>query len=125
MGSSQKKNVTPRYDQITLNVEDRNNKLQQILSPNPNDPGVWIHQDAWFSMTNIEKGKELTYLLNDPESNGVYVLVLKGDVTINNQSLNYRDGLGILATNQLSIKADSNTELLLMEVPMNYKVTNN
>src|ERR1700754_2737741 len=38
-----KKNVTPRYDQISLNEEDRRNKLQQILSPNANDEGVWIH----------------------------------------------------------------------------------
>ena len=29
-----KKNVTPRYDQITLDLNDRHNKLQQILSPN-------------------------------------------------------------------------------------------
>ena len=43
-----KNNVTPRYDQITLNMADRKNKLQQILSPNPNDAGVWIHQNAWF-----------------------------------------------------------------------------
>jgi redox-sensitive bicupin YhaK (pirin superfamily) len=114
-----KKNVTPRYDQITLDVVDRENKLQQILSPNPDDAGVWIHQDAWFNMTNLESGKELSYLLNDPDRNGVYVFVLKGDVTVNNQSLNTRDGFGIWDTNNLNIKADSNTELLLMEVPMN------
>lgn len=114
-----KKNVTPRYDQITLDVNDRQNKLQQIISPNPDDAGVWIHQNAWFNITNLEKGKELTYLLNAPEKNGVYVFVLKGDVSINNQSLNTRDGFGIWNINQLNIKADSNTELLLMEVPMN------
>lgn len=39
-----KRDVTPRYDQITLNPEDRHNKLQQIVSPNPEDAGVWIHQ---------------------------------------------------------------------------------
>lgn len=114
-----KKNVSPRYDQITLDVKDRQNKLQQIVSPNPDDAGVWIHQDAWFNMTNLEKGKELTYLLNTPEKNGVYVFVLKGDVSINNQSLTARDGYGVWDTNQLNIKADSNTEVLLMEVPMN------
>jgi hypothetical protein len=48
-----KKNVTPRYDQITLDLNDRHNKLQQILSPNPEDEGVWIHQDAWFHIGNL------------------------------------------------------------------------
>ncbi|KRD58764.1 pirin [Flavobacterium sp. Root935] len=113
-----KKNVTPRYDQITLDVADRKNKMQQIVSPNVGDAGVWIHQDAWFNMTNLEKAKELTYHLNDSKRNGVYVFVLKGDVTVNNQSLNSRDGLGVWDTNHLNIKADSDTELLLMEVPM-------
>ncbi len=113
-----KKNVTPRYDQITLDVADRKNKMQQIVSPNADDAGVWIHQDAWFNMTNLEKEKELSYQLNDPKRNGVYVFVLKGDVTVNDQKLNSRDGFGVWDTNQLNIKADSDTELLLMEVPM-------
>ncbi|MBL4593897.1 MAG: pirin family protein [Flavobacteriales bacterium] len=112
-------NGTPRYDQITLNVTDRKNKFQQILSPNPKDDGVWIHQDAWFNMTNLDNSKELTYHLNNPEKNGVYVFVLKGNVTVNNQTLNNRDGFGVWDVKQLDIKADSNTELLLMEVPMN------
>lgn len=113
------KNVTPRYDQISLDVNDRKNQFQQILSPNHNDNGVWIHQDAWFNMTNLDKGKKLTYQLNNPDKNGVYVFVLKGNVSINNQALNVRDGFGITNINQLEINADSNTELLLMEVPMN------
>ena len=29
-----KQNVKPRYDQITLDLDDRKNKLQQVLSPN-------------------------------------------------------------------------------------------
>lgn len=112
------KNVVPRYDQITLNIDDRKNKLQQVLSPNPDDDGVWIHQDAWFNMTNLEAGKSLSYTLKNPEQNGVYVFVLKGDVTVNNQALNTRDGFGVWDVNELDIKGDSNTELLLMEVPM-------
>lgn len=113
------RNVSPRYDQITLDVADRKNKLQQILSPHPEDDGVWIHQDAWFNMTNLDKGKELAYSLHDPQSNGVYAFVLEGDVTINDQPLEHRDGFGLWGVNELNIKADSDTQVLLMEVPMN------
>ena len=113
------KNVAPRYDQIALNVQDRNNQLQQVLSPSPEDDGVWVHQDAWFNMTNLSEGKELTYQLNHPEKNGVYVFVLKGNATINKQPLNKRDGFGVWDVTELDIKADSDAELLLMEVPMN------
>ena len=113
-----KNNVKPRYDQITLTIEDRHNQFQQVVSPNPKDAGVWIHQEAWFNMTNLDEGKKLTYQLNNPENNGVYVFVLEGDLTVNNQALNKRDGLGVWNVSELKIKADTNTELLVMEVPM-------
>lgn len=112
-----KKNVEPRYDQIKLNLADRKNKLQQILSPNQNDEGSWIYQDAWFHMTDLDAGKSLTYNLKK-KGNGVYCFILEGDVTINGQDLNRRDGLGITNTNTFEIKATSHTEILLMEVPM-------
>ncbi|MCM4166631.1 Quercetin 2,3-dioxygenase [Arenibacter antarcticus] len=114
-----KQNVEPRYDQITLNTADRKNKLQQVLSPNTDDAGIWAHQNAWFNMTNLDKGKELQYRLNDADNNGVYAFILKGDATINGQDLNERDGFGVWDTETLDIKADSDTEILLMEVPMN------
>jgi len=112
-----KKEVTPRYDQISLNPEDRHNKLQQILSPNKDDEGVWIHQNAWFHLSNLDKGISADYQLKVKE-NGVYVFVLKGDITVDEQALNTRDGYGIWNTEIISIKANTNAEILIMEVPM-------
>jgi quercetin 2,3-dioxygenase len=112
-----KRNVEPRYDQITLKKEDRKNKLQQILSPNADDEGVWIHQDAWFHLADFDKGTAADYTIKK-SGNGVYAFVLKGDVTINGQALNTRDGLGIWDVDTLNITADSDAEFLLMEVPM-------
>jgi hypothetical protein len=113
-----KKNVTPRYDQITLDAKDRHNKLQLIVSPNADDAGVWIHQDAWFSMGTFDKGFSTDYEIKK-KGNGVYVFVLKGDITIDGQTLNERDGLGIWNTDKIRITANSpDAELLLMDVPM-------
>jgi redox-sensitive bicupin YhaK (pirin superfamily) len=114
-----KKNVEPRYDQITLNQEDRHNKLQQILSPNPDDEGVWIHQNAWFHLGKFDKGVSTEYNLK-AKGNGVYVFVLTGDVKINDQLLNTRDGFGIWDTDQFTITAETDAEFLLMEVPMKF-----
>jgi redox-sensitive bicupin YhaK (pirin superfamily) len=93
------------------------NNLLQVLSPNADDEGVWIHQDAWFSLGNLEKGFTGEYKLKGADS-GVYAFVLEGDVTINGESLNKRDGLGISETDTLHITADADARLLLMEVPM-------
>lgn len=113
-----KRNVTPRYDQITLNADDRKNKFQQIVSPNTEDAGMWIHQDAWFNLGVFDAGREQQYKLHDTQ-NGVYAFVIKGSVTINGQALDTRDGLGIWNTEMLNIKSlEPDTELLLMEIPM-------
>ena len=111
------KSVTPRYDQITLNIADRHNKLQQILSPNADDAGVWIYQNAWFHLGKFDKGFITNYSLK-ATGNGVYAFILSGDVTVNNQLLNSRDGFGVWDVDTLSIEANSNAEFLLMEVPM-------
>jgi redox-sensitive bicupin YhaK (pirin superfamily) len=112
-----KKNVTPRYGQITLNLADRKDKIQQIVSPNIDDDGVWIHQNAWFHIGRLSKGFKADYRLK-AEGNGIYAFVLSGEITINEQQLKLRDGFGVRDTDLLSISSDSDSELLLMEVPM-------
>ena len=114
-----KKNVTPRYQQISLDPADRINTLQQILSPNPEDEGVWIHQDAWFYLGKFDKNSSITYDLKK-EGNGVYAFILSGNLTINGHELDTRDALGIQDVNQLAIHTNTAAEILLMEVPMNY-----
>ncbi|MBK8547797.1 MAG: pirin family protein [Saprospiraceae bacterium] len=112
-----KRNVTPRYDQLTLKAEDRHNKLQQVLSPNADDEGVWIHQDAWFHLGTLDKGNKQNYQIRK-KGNGVYAFAITGEVTIAGQPLSARDGLGMWDIDQFDIVAGSNSEILLMEVPM-------
>jgi len=111
------RNVKPRYDQITLNVKDRHNKLQQILSPSPDEEGVWIYQKAWFHLGKLEKGFRTDYTIK-AQNNGLYAFILSGEVTILDQKLKSRDGLGIRDIDKVSILADTDAEILLMDVPM-------
>jgi redox-sensitive bicupin YhaK (pirin superfamily) len=113
-----KRNVSPRYDQITLNMNERHNKLQQILSPSPEDEGVWIHQDAWFHLGKFDKDFTAEYEIRK-NGNGVYAFVIRGAVKIEGELLNEKDGLGIWETDSLSVQSvQEGTEILLMEVPM-------
>jgi redox-sensitive bicupin YhaK (pirin superfamily) len=113
-----KKDVTPRYQQISLDVKDRSNRLQQVLSPNPDDQGVWIHQNAWFFMGNFDKDHQETYELK-AKTNGVYILVISGSAEINGQMLDKRDAIGIWDAASVDIKATSDAEILIMDIPMN------
>jgi redox-sensitive bicupin YhaK (pirin superfamily) len=113
-----KENVTPRYDQKSFPIEARHNALQTVVSPVGSDgEGVQIHQDAWFSLGQLDEGQTLEYTLKNPE-HGVYAFVLEGDVFVNDIALNRRDGLGITGVDSFTLKAGSPVEILLMEVPM-------
>jgi redox-sensitive bicupin YhaK (pirin superfamily) len=111
------KNVKPRYDQKTFSDEEKKNKLLTIISPIGEKEGVNIYQDAWFSLGKLDKDIEINYTLKNKE-HGVYVFLLEGNITINDISLNRRDGLGISKVENLKIKTDSDAEVLLMEVPL-------
>ena len=110
-------NIEPRYEQKNFPKEDRLNKIQTIVSPDAKDAAIWINQDAWFSLTDLEKGKEIEYTFRK-SGDGVYAFVIEGSVNINGQALDKRDGLGITGSDKLSIVANSDAELLLIEVPM-------
>lgn len=113
------RDVEPRYDQQALDPAARHNRLQQILSPSPDDAGVWVHQDAWWHLGRFDDGVEVRHALHRPETNGVYAFVISGEWTMNGAELGPRDGMGVWAVNALDLKARSEgAEILLMEVPM-------
>ncbi|PKB44489.1 hypothetical protein AX016_2708 [Cellulophaga sp. RHA19] len=110
-------NVNPRYDQISTSELHKPNKLYQILSPNKEDAGVWIYQDVWFNLGDFTNDTTTTYTINK-KGNGIYAFVLEGDIEIENQQLNKRDGFGLWETDSITINASKNSKILLMEVPM-------
>jgi redox-sensitive bicupin YhaK (pirin superfamily) len=113
-----KKNVKPRYDQIIIKDIVKENEFYQILSPNTDDQGVWIYQQAWFHLGNFKKGHEETYHFKKSE-NGVYIFILEGEADVEGQLLEKRDGYGIWDAVQVHVKAIKDARILLMEVPMN------
>lgn len=112
-----KQNVEPRYDQQAIADLAKPNEFYQILSPNKNDAGVWIHQNAWFSMADLKADVQATYELKN-STNGVYAFVIDGAVKINGEQLNLRDGMQITQAVAFDVTATSNAKVLLMEVPM-------
>lgn len=110
------RNIKPRYDQKTYPSEKRKNQLKTVVSPNDPD-ALWINQDASFHLLNLEINHSFQYELNNPE-NGVYAFLIEGSVKINGVELNKRDGAGFSYTSSLNIESTSDSELLLIEVPM-------
>ena len=111
------RNVEPRYQQITLDQSLQKNDFAQILSPNPDDAGVWIHQDAWFYLSDFDKDFSKKLSLKK-EGNGFYIMNIEGEIEVSGEKLERRDAIGIWATNEIEIKANTAAKFLVMEIPM-------
>ncbi|MBL7683019.1 MAG: pirin family protein [Flavipsychrobacter sp.] len=115
-----KKNVEPRYGQTVFAPEERVNQLQMLVSPiENNDPGLKIHQNAWIYRTTLQAGKTIEHKLHN-ENNGVYVFNINGSITANGQELNRRDAAGISLVDVLTLNATTDSDVLLVEVPMRF-----
>lgn len=114
----EEKGVTPNYEQKQFDLSERKNKLQTVVSPQDKlvEGSLGIHQQAYISIGNLNSGKELSYPVN--EGNGAYVFVIEGNVQVANESLGARDAIGVWDTSNVEITATSDTELLIIEVPM-------
>ncbi|MCB9171120.1 MAG: pirin family protein [Flavobacteriales bacterium] len=111
------RNVAPRYDQMTLPAGP-DNALMTIISPDANDGGLWMHQDAWFQLGRFAGPERLTYAPRRP-GNGVYAFLIEGDATIAGQDLHRRDGMGIEGEAAIDIRiGPKGGQLLLIDVPM-------
>ncbi|MDB5223328.1 MAG: Pirin-related protein [Chitinophagaceae bacterium] len=110
-------NIKPRYEQKTFAVAGRKNKWQTVVSPDEKDGGVWINQDAVFSLASAEKDSVLIYK-NKFSGNGVYLFMLNGEAEVNGETLHKRDAIEISEADEFEIKLKEGSELLAIEVPM-------
>jgi redox-sensitive bicupin YhaK (pirin superfamily) len=112
-----KKEHKPRYNQKHFDPEERKNKFQFIVTPEKKDDNLWLNQDAYLSLTDLEKNKSLEYKIHS-KGNGVYLFLIEGNISVGDESLSKRDGIGIWSTDEFSITAEENSRVLLIEVPM-------
>jgi len=113
-----KKGHQPRYEQNTFNAGERKNKLLNIVSPDKSTGNLWLNQDAYLSMSDIEKNNTIDYAFNTI-GNGIYIFVIDGEISVGGETLSSRDGTGIWEVEDISIKAIKDSQVLLVEVPMN------
>lgn len=117
-----KRNLSPRYDQKNYTAWRKFNEFYQILSPNPDELGVWVHQDAWFHLGEFDQQMEADYSLKGNDT-GVYAFVLEGSFEIEGHQLDRRDAMGISDVQALKVKVlQPDSKILLMEVPMQLPV---
>lgn len=113
-----KRNVEPRYDQMKIDDDNVSNGWIQVVSPDKEDEGLWIHQNAWIHIGHLQ-GNNLLQYRNKRHGNGTYLMVIEGKVNVEGVDLNKRDAIGIPEEKEITIKGLEDSKVLLLDVPMN------
>ncbi len=111
------RDLEPRYDQKLFSADEREGRLQNIVSPDKNDSGVWINQQAWFWLGDFKAGQSDTYTIKR-SGNGAYFFVLEGVVAVAGEQLERRDGIGVEDAATVDVEATEDCQLLIMDVPV-------
>jgi hypothetical protein len=113
--------VEPRYDQKKFDASDRKNKLQVLVSPFSKEieGSLTVHQNAQISRIDLDENSNFIYKVSS-EHQGVYVMVIEGEVQIDTTVLKKRDAIGVEQTDTIAINATKYTQLLLIEIPMRF-----
>ncbi len=112
------KNVKPRYQQLTINELEKENKFFMIVSPKAEEQGLWIHQDSWLHLGGFNEDIDTSYQIKQ-KGNGIYIMVIEGEVNIEGNNLITRDAIGITEVENINIRTIRKSKLLVIEVPMN------
>ena len=110
-------NIEPRYEQKEFLKTGRDNQFQIVVSPDREAGSVYINQDAYFSLAEIEKDKTVDYMVRK-QGHGVYAFVINGSVSLNDIELESRDGAEISNTNVVQFVANENAQVLCIEIPL-------
>ena len=109
--------IEPSYEQESLRKEERKNKLQAIVSGEKGQGVMRFNQDARFLLCSLGKGKKVTHKTKTGK-HGLFVFVIFGKVRFSGHELGERDSAEITDEKEVSLEALSDSEVLVIEVPM-------
>lgn len=102
------------YGSHKFEVEERKNKLLNIVSSQEGDAKIQIHQDVNLFVSELESGKKIEYSIG--KNRQVYFTQIEGSSKINGIELSDGDAMEITSESQIQIHANSNSHFLFIEM---------
>lgn len=106
-----------RYAQANLQDLDWSDALLPIAGPEGSGAPLTMAQDAYISRATLDTAAPFTYEFKK-EGSGLFVLVIDGNVEVDGETLGRRDALEISDANKITFQTTTETDLLLIEVPL-------
>lgn len=89
----EKKDVEPGYEEKHFDRDSRRNRFRLVASPEGAEGSVKIGQDARMYAAVLDVGKSVTHAIGP--GRGVWLQLIKGEVTVNGQAMKPGDGARI------------------------------
>lgn len=110
----EEKGLAPGYEEKRFDLEATKNQWQLIGSQDGRDGSITIHQDVHLYQTQLEAGQPLT---KEFENNRmVWLQVARGEITIDGDTYQSGDGIGIIDSQELTIQASQDSHLILFDL---------
>jgi redox-sensitive bicupin YhaK (pirin superfamily) len=119
-----RRGLEPSWEQQKFTAQERKDKLLPIVVAEGRNSGsaVHIHQDASMYVSSLGAGRQVEHAL--PKGRKAYLFVIDGGITVNGQKMQKQDAARIEGESGLTIKADRDSELILVDLPKEFDVNN-
>jgi redox-sensitive bicupin YhaK (pirin superfamily) len=108
----EKTGLAPGYEQKV--IDKKSNQLILIGSQDGRENSVTIHQDVNLYAAYLTKDSSINYSINTHRQ--IWIQIIKGKITVNNNSLIAGDGAAVTAEKHLEITCQQDAELLLFDL---------
>ncbi|MEX2546904.1 MAG: pirin family protein [Chloroflexota bacterium] len=110
--------LPPAVEQRQFTAADRTNKLLKVIGPDGGEV-VEVHQDASVYVARLEPEVEVVHPLGI--GRGAYLYVIDGAVRVADSALGTADAAKITDEERIAIIAEQPSELILVDVPMQFE----
>lgn len=105
----------PSYEQKSFASDETRNRWIIIASSDGRDGSLTLRQDASMELARLDEGVSLERGLQ--RGRGYWVQIVAGIIGLNGTEMREGDGAAITSEETLSIEADSDAEILLIDLP--------
>ncbi len=109
-----RKGYEPRYEQKPFADGARRDVLRLVASPDGAAGSMPIHQDARIYASLLTAGKSVSHVIET--GRGVWVQIVRGGLEVNGSALGAGDGAAIEDEASITIRASSDSELLVFDL---------
>jgi redox-sensitive bicupin YhaK (pirin superfamily) len=102
------------HEQQRFSAADRRGGLRIVASPDGRSGSLLVHQDACLYSALLQRGQHVVHEVKP--GRGVWLHVVEGHISLGGLTLSQGDGVGITDEPSVSLTADDEAEVLLIDL---------